>query len=154
MTKVSELQNRMGKVELTGTIVKKDEPRTFDKFGKEGRVANARIKDDSGEVTLTLWNEQVDQVKEGDVVTVHNGWVSEFRGELQLGTGKFGSLEVGGKPVGAPVPEAPAASPKPAAKTVKVVPKPAPAVPSAPVDDADDGMDGVEDDFAEEEDVE
>ena len=141
MTTVKELQPRMGKVELTGTITKKDEPRTFDKFGKEGRVANAKIKDDTGEVTLTLWNEQVDQVNVGDKVTVHNGWVSEYRGELQLSTGKFGQLEVGG--AGAPAQPAPAKSkaPMPEARPASTVPK------SAPADEEDDD---VTSDFVEE----
>jgi replication factor A1 len=109
MTKINELQPRTGKVELTGTVTKVEESRTFEKFGKSGTVANAKIKDDTGEVTLTLWNEQVEQVKEGDVVVIHNGWVSEYRGELQLSTGKFGSLEVNPEGV-----EAPAAGAAPA----------------------------------------
>ncbi len=92
--KISELQARQGSVELTAQIVSIEAPRSFNKFGKEGKVANAKIKDDSGEVTLTLWNEQCDQVNVGDTVAIHNGWVSEYRGELQLSTGKFGQLEI------------------------------------------------------------
>lgn len=102
--KLSELQARQGKVEVEVTVVSVDPARTFNKFGKEGRVANAKISDDSGTMTLTLWNEQVDQVKVGDVILIHNGWVSEFKGELQLGTGKFGALEV--KSSGGAVPAA------------------------------------------------
>lgn len=92
--KISELQARQGNVELTAQVVSIETPRSFNKFGKEGKVANAKLKDDSGEVTLTLWNEQCDQVKPGDTVAIHNGWVSEYRGELQLSTGKFGQLEL------------------------------------------------------------
>ncbi|MBI2664501.1 DNA-binding protein [Candidatus Woesearchaeota archaeon] len=95
---ISELQAGKGKVELTGEIAEVGEPRTFNKFGKEGRVANAVLKDDSGQIKLTLWNEQVDQVKQGDTVTIRNGYVSEWQGELQLSTGKFGTLETGGSP--------------------------------------------------------
>ena len=146
MTTVKELQARMGKVELTGTITKIEPPRTFDKFGKAGRVANAKVKDDTGEVTLTLWNEQCDQVKVGDVVTIHNGWVSEYRGELQLGTGKFGSLEIGGAP----------AAPSPAASVAAAPVAPAPKPAANPVDEADDDdvssavEEDVGDDFGDE----
>jgi len=94
--KLSELQARQGKVEVEITVMSVEPARTFNKFGKEGRVANAKISDASGTMTLTLWNEQIDQVKVGDVILIHNGWVSEFRGELQLGTGKFGALEIKG----------------------------------------------------------
>lgn len=94
MTKISELQPRQQNVEVLGDIVSKEEPREFEKFGKVGRVCNAKIKDDSGEVKLSLWNEQVDMVKVGDKVKISNGWVSEWQGELQLSTGKFGQLNV------------------------------------------------------------
>ena len=92
--KISELQPRQGKVEIEAEVINKGEVRTFEKFGKEGRVCNAKIKDDSGEMTLSLWNEQVDQVNTGDKVKVGNGYVSEFKGEMQVSTGKFGTLEV------------------------------------------------------------
>ena len=92
--KVSELQAGQGKVDITGQITEIGEVRSFNKFGKDGRVANAKIKDESGEMTLTLWNEQVDQVKVGSKVKITNGYVSEYKGEKQLSTGKFGKLEV------------------------------------------------------------
>ena len=91
---ISELQAGQGKVDVTGQVTEIGEVRTFNKFGKDGRVANAKIKDDSGEMTLTLWNEQVDQVKVGSKVQITNGYVSEYKGEKQLSTGKFGKLEV------------------------------------------------------------
>ncbi len=92
--KISELKPRQGSVELTAEVVDVGEARTFNKFGKEGRVANAVIKDDSGKMTLSLWNEQAEKVKAGDKVTIKNGYVSEWQGEMQLTTGKFGTLEV------------------------------------------------------------
>jgi len=92
--KISDLQPKQGKVELTVDVIEKEEPRTFEKFGKAGKVANALVKDDSGNVKLTLWNEQVDQVNVGDKLKITNGWVNEYQGELQLTSGKFGKLEV------------------------------------------------------------
>jgi len=92
--KISELTAGQGSVELTGEVVEVGEPRTFNKFGNEGRVATATIKDDSGQIMLSLWNEQIDKVKQGDTVTVKNGYVKEWQGELQLTTGKMGTLDV------------------------------------------------------------
>lgn len=91
---IAELQPRQGNVEITAEVVSVAAPREFNKFGKEGKVANATIKDKTGEMTLTLWNEQVDMVKKGDTVKITNGWVGEWQGEKQLSTGKFGKLEV------------------------------------------------------------
>ena len=91
---ISELKARQGKVELEAEITQKGEVRTFDKFGKQGRVCNATIKDDSGEMKLTLWNDEIDTVKVGDKIKISNGYVNEFQGEKQLSAGRFGKLEV------------------------------------------------------------
>ena len=82
-----------GNVEVEGTITEIGETKNFNKFGKELSVANAILKDDSGSIKLTLWNDDVTRFKDGDKVKVVNGYVNEFQGEKQLTSGKFGSLE-------------------------------------------------------------
>jgi len=94
---IASIQPRQGKLEIEGEITEVSEPRPFNKFGKEGKVANAVLKDNSGSVKLTLWNEQADQVKVGDKIKISNGWSDEYMGELQVSTGRFGSLTVLGK---------------------------------------------------------
>ena len=91
---IADLKAREGKVDIVMEIVAKEEPREFEKFGKTGKVCNATAKDDTGEIKLSLWNEQADQVNVGDKVHITNGWVNEYQGELQLTSGKFGKLEV------------------------------------------------------------
>lgn len=95
--KISELTIRQGSVEVEGTIKEVEEPRTFDKFGKELRVSNAVLEDDSGTIKLTLWNDEIDKFKAGDKVKITNGYVNEFQGEKQLTAGKFGKIEKVGK---------------------------------------------------------
>jgi replication factor A1 len=92
--KISELRARQGSVNLEATVKSIEEPRTFNKFGRDLRVTNAVIEDDSGSIKLTLWNNDVDSVHAGDIVKVTNGFINEFKGENQLTTGKFGKLEV------------------------------------------------------------
>ena len=91
--KIAELQPKQGNAEVVGKIIEKAEPREFEKFGKSGKVCNAKLQDDSGVITLTLWNEQVDQFQVGDNVKLTNGYVNEWQGEKQLTSGKFGNLE-------------------------------------------------------------
>lgn len=91
---VKDLQPRQGNVDLVLEIVEKGDVREFSKFGKSGRVCNAVAKDETGQIKLTLWNEQIDQINQGDKVQITNGYVGEYQGELQLSTGKFGKLEV------------------------------------------------------------
>lgn len=91
---IKDLQPKSGNVNITVECVEKAEPREFEKFGKPGKVCNAKVKDETGQVTMTLWNEDVDKVKVGDMLKIENGWVSEWQGELQLSTGRFGKMEV------------------------------------------------------------
>ena len=91
---IKDLQIRQGKVDITVEVVDISEPREFEKFGKKGKVASAKVKDATGEITLSLWNDQVDLVKPGQTLKIINGYVSEFQGDPQLTTGKFGKLEI------------------------------------------------------------
>ena len=92
--KIEELQSKQGKVDVEVEVISKDELREFEKFGNKGKVCNAMVKDDSGEIKLTLWNDDVDKVNVGDKVKVTNGYVNEFQGEKQLTSGRFGKIEV------------------------------------------------------------
>lgn len=91
--KISELTIGQGSVEVEGTIKEIGEVRNFDKFGRQLRVADAILEDDSGTVRLSLWNEDIDKFKQGDKVKVENGYVRDFQGEKQLTSGKFGKIE-------------------------------------------------------------
>lgn len=93
MTKISELTPRQGNVDVEGVITEVGEVRTFNKFGKPLVVANAILKDDSGTVKLTLWNDDASKYKAGDKIKIANGYVGEFQGEKQLTSGKFGKIE-------------------------------------------------------------
>jgi replication factor A1 len=91
--KISELKAGVGNVVVEGEISSKEEPRdVITKFGKKMRVANAILKDDSGEISLSLWNEDADLYSQGDKIRVENGWVSEYKGNLQLSAGRFGKI--------------------------------------------------------------
>jgi len=94
---VKELKPRQGNVNIELEVVEIGETREFQKFGNTGRVANATAKDESGSIKVSLWNDDIDKVKEGDKIRITNGWVSEFQGEKQLSAGRLGKLEVVGK---------------------------------------------------------
>lgn len=91
---ISELQAGQGGANLEVEIVSIDEPREFEKYGKTLKVANAMVKDDSGTVKMTFWNEDIDKIQPGMTIAIENGYCSEFKGEKQLTTGKFGKFSV------------------------------------------------------------
>lgn len=92
--KIKELKAGQGKVDIEFTIKSKSEIRSFEKFGKPLKVSTAIAQDDSGEITLSLWNDDAEKVNIGDKVKITNGYVSEFNGQKQLTSGKFGKLEI------------------------------------------------------------
>ena len=93
--KISELKAGTGDVNVEGEVINLEEPRdVVTKFGKRLRVANATLKDASGEITLSLWGEDTEKVKEGSNVKIEKGWVSEFKGNPQLSAGKYGKITV------------------------------------------------------------
>ena len=89
---INELQVKQRDVELTVEVTEVGEPREFQRFGTPGRVSSAKVKDSTGEITLTLWNEQIDLVKVGDKLELKECFVNEWQGEKQLTTGRKGTI--------------------------------------------------------------
>lgn len=97
--KISELKVGQGKADVQGTIKSISDTRSFQKFGRELKVANAILEDESGSIKLTLWNDDISKFKAGDKVKITNGYVNEFNAEKQLTSGKMGKIElVNGNP--------------------------------------------------------
>ncbi|MFH1199595.1 MAG: OB-fold nucleic acid binding domain-containing protein [Candidatus Micrarchaeota archaeon] len=94
MMKISDLKQGSSNVEVKGEIVDIEQPREINKMGRTLRVANATIKDESGSITLTLWNDSIDAVQPGNTVHITNGYVNTWQDKTQLTLGKFGKMEV------------------------------------------------------------
>ena len=94
--KIKDLQNGMKRVSIEAKVTEKSDPREVtSRFQNQTlRVADAIIADETGQIKLTLWNEQIDQVNVDGLIKVENGYVTSFRGEIQLNVGKYGKLIV------------------------------------------------------------
>jgi len=92
--KIADLRAGQNKVEVKAKVTDVGETRQFERFGRTIRVATATIKDNSGSIALSLWNEDVDRIKKGNKIKISNGFIKEFQGEPQLTAGKFGKIEV------------------------------------------------------------
>lgn len=93
--KVESLDPRSRQLNLTVKVVSKSEPReTISRSdGSTHRVVDALVGDETGCVYMTLWDDNIDKVKEGDIIDVKNGYVSLFKGSMRLNIGRFGSFE-------------------------------------------------------------
>ena len=59
-----------------------------------GPVAAACGRDESGLVGIVLWNEQIDNIRIGDVVRFESGWCQMRDGEIIVSTGVNGKLRI------------------------------------------------------------
>jgi len=86
----------MRRVDVEAKVTQKSDTREVtSRYSNETyRVADAIIKDVTGTIKLTLWNEQIDQVNVDDTVKIENGYIRSFRGEIQLNIGRYGKLSV------------------------------------------------------------
>jgi replication factor A1 len=92
---IRDLRDGMRRVDAEGQISEISDPRTVNlRTGEQAKVADCMLKDESGEIKLSLWDDQIDQVRQGSKVRVTNGYTNSFRGELRLNVGKYGRLEV------------------------------------------------------------
>ena len=96
MTTINQLRSGMTRLDtVEGTIDSIGEPRTVNlRTGGQAQVADAVLKDDSGQIKLTLWDAQIKMVKAGSKVTVENGYINNFKGENSLNVGKYGKLNI------------------------------------------------------------
>ena len=99
--KVGELTPQSRAVNITAKVVSKTEIRDIP-MGRDGsahKVCDALIGDETGVVYLTLWDDNIEKVNEGDSVRVENGYVTLFKGNIRLNIGKYGKLEPAKEPL-------------------------------------------------------
>jgi len=74
-------------------VLSKNQPKVVKtKDDKEHRVVDIEVGDRTGRIILSLWDEMVDVLNDGDLVDIENGYINKFKGELRLNIGRFGNL--------------------------------------------------------------
>ena len=94
MVKDLRPESKVDAIDLT--LRSKGDVRDFtSRSGSAGRVCDASAVDGDGEeCQITLWNEEIERVQVNDRVRITNGWVRQWRGNLQVSAGRYGKLEV------------------------------------------------------------
>jgi len=99
--KVGELTPQSRAVNITAKVVSKTEIREIP-MGRDGsphKVSDALIGDETGVVYLTLWDDNIEKVNEGDSIRIENGYVTLFKGNIRLNIGKYGKIELAAEPL-------------------------------------------------------
>jgi len=99
--KVESLDPESRQVNVTVKVVSKGQARetTSRRDGSTHRVVDALVGDETGSVYLTLWDDNIDKVNEGQTINIKNGYISLFRGSMRLNIGRYGSLEASSQAV-------------------------------------------------------
>ncbi|MFW9963339.1 MAG: GNAT family N-acetyltransferase [Candidatus Sifarchaeia archaeon] len=94
MSKIGELRNNQKQVVVDGYVNSISSQRTVSsrKTGEELKVVNAILSDDTGSIKLVLWNDQIRHVDVDSRIRIENGYVSEYRNEIQLNISKWGLI--------------------------------------------------------------
>lgn len=93
--KVGDLTPRSKSVNVIAKVISKGEVKkvTSNRDGSSHIVCDALIGDETGCIYLTLWDENVSKVNEGETISIENGYISFFKGSMRLNIGRYGRLE-------------------------------------------------------------
>ena len=100
--KVEKLTPDLRRVNIRVKVVKKGEPRETisRRDGSLHRVSDVLVGDETGSLYLSLWDDNIGKVGDGDVIEIKNGYVSLFRGSMRLNIGRYGSFEKSQEEIG------------------------------------------------------
>ena len=102
LKQIADLTTGMWDVDIEGKVVTIYDTTNFTtKDGRDGRVRNVILADESGKTRVTFWNDDVDKledVKEGDVIKVLHGYAKEgFRGGVEYQVGRNSEIHINPK---------------------------------------------------------
>jgi ssDNA-binding replication factor A large subunit len=93
-TRVEDLiVNRpIGRIELR--VLRRYPRRTVMSKRWAGSIAAACGRDETGIIGLVLWDDQVDRVRTGDIISIRGGWCRYSHGQKVISTGRTGRLTI------------------------------------------------------------
>ncbi|MHC1592990.1 MAG: single stranded DNA-binding domain-containing protein [Methermicoccaceae archaeon] len=91
--KIEGLTPESRNVNLVVKVISVGEPKDIEtKYGSK-HLAEATIADDTAALIMTLWEEQVEEVSEGEVLEIENAYISLVRGSMRLNLGRYGKMK-------------------------------------------------------------
>jgi replication factor A1 len=99
--KVGELTLNSKAVNVTAKVVSKSEVRDIvsGRDGSPHRVCDTVVGDETGCIILTLWDSNIDKVNVGETISIGNGYVNLFKGNMRLNIGRDGTVEAAKEPL-------------------------------------------------------
>lgn len=93
-SQIHELRTGNTHIHLRAKVKKVSKPQIVNtQYGNQIPMAKALLTDETGEINLCLWKEQIDSVYRGDYIEVQNATVRKFRDKNQLTLGNKGAIK-------------------------------------------------------------
>ncbi len=99
--KIEELNPGSRSVDVLVKVLEINPPRDVStKDGSTHKVVEALVGDSTGSILLSLWDNDIEKVKIEQNISIKNGYVTLFRGNMRLNTGRYGTIETTTEEVG------------------------------------------------------
>lgn len=85
--KIAHIRAGMRNMEIIGRLVEVGKPVQISTRYGLALLAKAKLRDDTGEIALNLWRQQIDVAREGETVILQNAFAREFSGVVELNIG-------------------------------------------------------------------
>lgn len=100
--KINNLEEGMKNIDLLVRVLHVYSPKTYEKKQRKGRYCRLLVGDETGEISLTLWEKNTkkmekQKVERGSVLLLKNAYVNSYKGQLQLGLSSNGKIVISPK---------------------------------------------------------
>ena len=59
--------------------------------GVDHEIVELEVQDETGSMTVVLWDDKIIPIKVGDTLQIKNGFVTSFKGVWRINVGKYGN---------------------------------------------------------------
>jgi len=92
--KVQDIKGNMSNVEIMVRIIKILPQRTIKtKKGEDKLIQEIIAGDETGRINITLW-ENIENLKEGDIIKIVDGWTTVFNNKIELNIGRKSKIMI------------------------------------------------------------
>ena len=93
LQKIRDLTPESRQVNVRVQVLCIDEPKEIpSRYGSPRKVSELLVGDETARIILSLWDDQIGTVTNGETLTVENGFITLVGGHMRLNVGKYGKL--------------------------------------------------------------
>lgn len=90
-SKINELEPFQQKINVIFKVLRKGRTRKIQK--NNTNVCEFLVADDTGTILLTVWNEDIEMLEQGEYFALYDGYINIHRNKLKLNKRRYGEIE-------------------------------------------------------------